>query len=87
MADEEPVKIELTDEIDLHHFNPRDAKDILREFIAQAKEKGLVRVRVVHGKGRSVMKKIVAEELGKNEAVSSFSDDRANWGATIVVLK
>lgn len=84
---DEPVEISLNDEIDLHHFHPRDAKALLNEFIDIAVERGLAEVRIVHGRGRSVIKKIVLDELGRNPLVKSFADDGANWGATRVYLK
>lgn len=84
---DEPVEISLNDEIDLHHFHPRDAKALLNEFIDISIERGLTEVRIVHGRGRSVIKKIVLDELGRNSLVERFADDGANWGATRVYLK
>ncbi len=84
---EEPVEIDLNGEIDLHHFHPRDARAVLREFIDISVKRGIPEVRIVHGRGRSVIKKIVLGELGKNPAVEEFGDDGANWGATRVRLR
>jgi DNA-nicking Smr family endonuclease len=85
--EEEISRIELKDELDLHHFNPRDAKGLIGDFIENAKSLGLERLRIVHGRGRSVMKSIVLEELKKNTDVISFQDDSTNWGATIVLIR
>ncbi len=84
---DEITHIELRDELDLHHFHPRDAKPLIREFIDAARSRGIRSVRIVHGRGRSVLKSIVHDELSKNEKVLSFADDRGNWGATIAVLR
>ena len=84
---DEITKIELKDEIDLHAFHPSDAKPLLREFIENAKAKGFQRIRIVHGKGRSVIKGIVISELKKNSSISDFHDEGGNWGATIAYLK
>lgn len=81
------IEIELEDELDLHHFHPKDAKEILKEFIDTEYNKGKKEIRIAHGKGRSVLKNIVLNELGKNEKVLSFKNDGANWGATIAVLR
>ena len=86
-TNDEIIKIELEDELDLHHFSPKDAKDILIEFIEVAAEKNKKQVRIVHGKGISTMKTIVRNELERNSRVLSFHDDGANWGATVAVLK
>ncbi len=84
---DETTRIELGDELDLHHFHPRDAKPLVREFIDAARSRGIRSVRIVHGRGRSVLKSIVLRELAGNENVASFADERGNWGATIAVLR
>lgn len=81
------TKIELEDELDLHHFHPKDIKPLLREFLESAVEKEKKQVRVVHGKGQSTAKSIVLKELERSSLVRSFKDDGSNWGATIVYLK
>jgi DNA-nicking Smr family endonuclease len=77
-------RIEPGEELDLHHFSPRDAKSLVVDFIDDARAKGLARVRIVHGRGRSVLKSITLSALAAHPAVESFHDDKANWGATIV---
>jgi DNA-nicking Smr family endonuclease len=84
---DEITHIEPGNELDLHHFHPRDARALLHDFIDSAAEKGLHEIRIVHGKGRSVIKGIVHAELGKRGDVLSFRDEPGNWGATIVRLK
>ncbi len=85
--EDEITRIELNDELDLHPFHPRDAKAVLKEFIDMAAEKGLKKVRIAHGKGKSTIKGIVINELSKNDKVTSFHDESGNWGATIAILK
>lgn len=85
--DEDIIKIELEDELDLHHFSPKDAKVVLLEFIEIAAQKGKKQIRIVHGKGISTIKTIVHKELARNSKVLSFHDDGANWGATVAFLK
>jgi DNA-nicking Smr family endonuclease len=85
--EDETVKIELTDEIDLHPFHPGDVKYILQAFIDNAREKGYKRLRIAHGKGQSVIKSIVIKELSRDNRIASFNDEPGNWGATVVILK
>jgi DNA-nicking Smr family endonuclease len=85
--DNEIVKIELEDELDLHHFDPKDTKDVLMEFIEIAVQKGKKQIRIIHGKGISTLKTIVRKELAQNNYILSFSDDGSNWGATVAILK
>ena len=84
---DEITRVELKDELDLHAFHPKDAKSLLKDFIEDAREKGINRVRIVHGKGRSVIKSIVIAELERSEHISKFHDEPGNWGATVAYLK
>lgn len=84
---DEIFKIEFSEELDLHHFHPKDVKAIVEEYLQYAAEKGYSKVKIIHGKGRSVIKSIVHSQLLKNEHVRSFHDDASNWGATIVYLR
>ncbi len=83
----EGEEIEFGSEVDLHHFHPRDTGIVVHEFLKQGKEKGLSRLRIVHGKGRSQKKSEVHRLLSQAPDVESFSDDGSNWGATIVYLR
>jgi DNA-nicking Smr family endonuclease len=86
-AMDEFMHIEFSDEIDLHHFHPKDAECLIADFLDHARTCGYHRVRIIHGKGRSVIKSIVYSALMRHEAVAEFYNDAANWGATIVVMK
>jgi dsDNA-specific endonuclease/ATPase MutS2 len=47
-------------------------------------------VRVIHGKGKGILKKRVHELLKKNPMVKSFKEaplEAGSWGATLVELK
>jgi DNA-nicking Smr family endonuclease len=45
-------RFSIEDEIDLHGMTSREAKQALREFIADCLDRGVGCVRVIHGKGR-----------------------------------
>jgi DNA-nicking Smr family endonuclease len=84
---DEITRIELEDELDLHHFDPKDAKAVLLEFIETAVSKGKKEIRIVHGKGKSTLKTIVQKELERNSKIKGYLNDGSNWGATIAFLK
>jgi dsDNA-specific endonuclease/ATPase MutS2 len=84
---EDIINIELNDELDLHYFHAKDANYLVQYFIDDAFNKGKSEIKIVHGKGRSILKKIVTNELKKNTKIAGFKDDHGNWGATIVYLK
>jgi DNA-nicking Smr family endonuclease len=86
----EPVKIPIEDIIDLHTFRPKDVPDLLEDYFSACIDKGIFSVRVIHGKGKGILKKRVQEILSKNPMVDSFRDaspGAGGWGASIVKLK
>lgn len=83
------VVTELTDELDLHAFQPRDCADVVTEYLHAAREAGMSRVRIIHGKGTGTLRRIVESVLAKHPAVESFqlAGSTGGWGATAVELR
>jgi dsDNA-specific endonuclease/ATPase MutS2 len=79
----------LSDQLDLHTFQPRECADLVEEYVRAAQEAGFSTVRIIHGKGTGTLRRIVHGVLERHVAVSSFrlADDRSGWGATIVELR
>jgi len=87
--DEEPIEFPITDELDLHTFRPREVKDLLPDYFDLCREKGIFRVRVIHGKGTGALRELVHAQLRKLKQVERFElADQASgsWGATRVWL-
>ena len=83
MAHEVPIEPEL----DLHTFSPREIGDIVDEYIMAAHAKGLRRVRLIHGRGRGVLRGVVQARLDRHPLVAEFSDDtESHIGATWATL-
>jgi DNA-nicking Smr family endonuclease len=78
--------IEFGDELDLHCFSPSDTAFLVDYFLRSSFDKGMHKVRIIHGKGKSVKKKEVLQILSSHPLVAEFSDDSFNWGATTVKL-
>jgi DNA-nicking Smr family endonuclease len=88
--EEEPVEIPITGELDLHAFAPRDVPVVVEEYVRACRERGLRRLRLVHGRGIGVQRAEVRRVLGRLPGVASFSDAppaSGGWGATIVLLE
>jgi DNA-nicking Smr family endonuclease len=86
----EPVQIPIEGELDLHTFNPKDIKELLPVYLAACQEKGILQVRVVHGKGIGNLRRTVHALLSRLPEVASYSlagEQFGGWGATIVNLK
>ena len=84
------IPLEITDELDLHTFSPKDVKFLVPDYLQLCREKNILQVRVIHGKGKGSMLRTVHAILGRLEYVSHFKlaeEHRGSWGATIVDLK
>lgn len=86
----EPVNIPIDGTLDLHTFHPREVSDLLPHYLALCRERGILQVRVIHGKGTGALRETVHSILGRLPEVSSFrlaGEEGGGWGATIVRLK
>jgi len=86
---EQPLAVPVTDELDLHTFQPRECGDVVAEYLRAAQEAGLTAVRIVHGKGTGTLRRIVHGVLDRHPAVRAYrlADERGgSWGATLVEL-
>ena len=86
MADE-PLRIPIERELDLHAFSPRDIASVVDEFVTAAAASGLQEVRLIHGRGSGVQRGIVQAALERHATVVEFWDDHeSHLGATIARL-
>jgi DNA-nicking Smr family endonuclease len=86
----EPVVIPIEDFLDLHPFSPKDIPTVVEEYIEQCLQAGIYEIRLIHGRGKGVQRRIIQSLLGKHARVSSFKEappEAGGWGATVVVLK
>ena len=90
MDDQESVELPVDGILDLHSFQPGDVKELMPDYLSLCREKGILRVRVIHGKGTGALRTTVHAILSKLPGVASFKqamEDEGGWGATIVTLK
>jgi len=84
---DEPVEVPIGPELDLHSFAPADIRSVVEEYLAEAAARGLIEVRLVHGRGRGVQRGIVQATLDRHPLVTEFWDDpSSHLGATIARL-
>jgi DNA-nicking Smr family endonuclease len=82
-----PIRIPIEPEIDLHAFAPADIRSVVEEYITAAAAAGLREVRLIHGRGRGVQRGIVQAALDRHPQVVAFADDTtSHLGATIAML-
>jgi len=85
-----PVKVPIGDILDLHTFRPQDIPDLLNDYFAECIDSEIYSVRVIHGKGRGILKERVRRLLKNHPLVTSFKNsplEAGGWGATLVELK
>ena len=89
MSDDEYVELPIDGTLDLHTFHPRDVKELVPDYLAECRARGILQVRIVHGKGTGQLRRTVHTVLEKLPEVISFrlgGSGGGEWGATIVVL-
>ena len=85
----EPIPLPIDGVLDLHTFRPQDVKEVVNEYLAACREKGILEVRVVHGKGIGQLRQTVHALLQNHPAVVSFAlagEAYGGSGATFVHL-
>jgi DNA-nicking Smr family endonuclease len=86
---EGPLEIPLTGDLDLHPFLPREIPSLVEEYVRACRERGILRLRLAHGRGRGVQRAVVRRTLASMPEVVTFSDAEplaGGWGATVVIV-
>lgn len=76
-------------ELDLHAMTVDEAIPLMLDYLENAYNSGLKEVRIVHGKGKGILRQAVMRELKKHPLVASYrTGDRfeGSTGATVVQL-
>jgi DNA-nicking Smr family endonuclease len=84
------VEIPLTGDLDLHPFLPRDIPSVVEEYVRACRARGVLRLRLAHGRGKGVQRAAVRRVLASLPEVIAFGDAPAlagGWGATAVDLR
>jgi dsDNA-specific endonuclease/ATPase MutS2 len=86
----DPIEFEISDELDLHTFRPAEVGDLVPDYIELCLEKGITRVRIIHGKGIGTLCTTVHKILERDPRVARFElagATEGGWGATIAWLQ
>ena len=87
---DEPVEVPIDGVLDLHTFHPREVKDLVPEYLEECRKRGILQVRIIHGKGTGTLRQIVHSLLEKNPLVVRYKTadlGGGGWGSTEVELK
>lgn len=85
----EPVALPIDGVLDLHAFRPAEVKDLVPEYLAECRARGILAVRIIHGKGQGTLRRIVHAALERLPYVRGYGaagQGSGGWGATVVDL-
>lgn len=87
--DDEVIHIPIDGTLDLHMFSPKEVASVVDEYLEACMEKGIYDVKIIHGKGKGVLRRTVHALLEIHPLVLDFKLDsgQSHWGASIVRLK
>jgi DNA-nicking Smr family endonuclease len=86
----QPVRIPITRELDLHTFRPSEVSSLLDDYLRECQHRGFTEVRIIHGKGTGALRETVHANLRRSPRVRAFclgNEHTGGWGATMVALR
>ena len=86
---EDAQSLPIDGTLDLHTFAPREVGDLIRDYLHECRARGILEVRVIHGKGTGSLRRSVWATLRRLPEVVDFrlaDASGGSWGATLVRL-
>jgi DNA-nicking Smr family endonuclease len=82
------IRISIDGVLDLHMFDPREVASLVSEYLRECLKQNIYEVKIIHGKGKGVLRRTVHAVLEQHPAVFEFKFDTgpSSWGATLVRL-
>lgn len=90
MDADDPFELPIDGVLDLHTFRPNEIGGLVPDYLAECQRRGILQVRVIHGKGIGNLRRSVHAILARLPEVRSFAQAGEHFGgsgATIVNLR
>jgi DNA-nicking Smr family endonuclease len=85
-----PLDLPIDGVLDLHTFRPDEIGGLVGDYLEACRERGILEVRIIHGKGIGNLRRGVHAVLARLPMVESFTGASALYGgagATMVKLR
>ena len=89
MSEDDAIEFEINGILDLNTFRPSEVGELVPDYIELCLEKGIRRIRIIHGKGIGTLRETVHALLKRDPRVERFQladQPEGGWGATIAWL-
>ena len=86
----EGVVLPIDGTLDLHTFRPDEVRELLPDYISECLARQIHELRIIHGKGRGILRAHVRKILGRDprvEAIRNADESAGSFGATLVTLR
>ena len=87
----EIIEHPICPELDLHTFRPNEIGSLIPEYLNECRQRGILRLRIIHGKGTGTLRSGVHAILAKlpevQQVIHPAGEASGSWGATWVILK
>ena len=90
MQTTDPIPLPIDGILDLHAFAPGDVKTLVPDYLAECQQRGILQVRIIHGKGTGTLRRTVHALLNRLPMVHAYrlgDETSGGWGATLVTLQ
>lgn len=87
---EDGVVLPIDGTLDLHTFRPDEVRELLPDYISECLAREIRELRIIHGKGRGILRAHVRKILGRDprvESIRNADESAGSFGATLVTLR